>query len=171
MEQNAPELPVVKPIDMQNQYGLYILMRTDLSSMNGGRAMAQASHASNAFIHKYSAEAAVVQWQNETKQGFGTAIVLGATIAQIFDVFNNRLASKATSKYWLYDLVTDPDYVVRVPKEIYGLIDPKKINKQNCYPIEGTSDMSVSRRETTCGYVFGIREHLKPALEHLVLHP
>ena len=29
---------------------LYILMRTDMNSMNPGKAMAQASHASNAFI-------------------------------------------------------------------------------------------------------------------------
>ena len=29
---------------------LYILMRTDMDSMNPGKAMAQASHASNAFV-------------------------------------------------------------------------------------------------------------------------
>ena len=30
---------------------LYILMRKDLKSMNPGKAMAQASHAANAFVH------------------------------------------------------------------------------------------------------------------------
>ena len=29
---------------------LYILMRTDMTSLNAGKAMAQASHATNAFI-------------------------------------------------------------------------------------------------------------------------
>lgn len=33
---------------------LYILMRADLSNMNAGRAMAQASHASNQFIESGS---------------------------------------------------------------------------------------------------------------------
>ena len=31
---------------------LYILMRTDMTSLNAGKAMAQASHATNAFIQE-----------------------------------------------------------------------------------------------------------------------
>ena len=33
---------------------LYILMRNDMKSMNPGKAMAQASHASNAFVNTAS---------------------------------------------------------------------------------------------------------------------
>ena len=32
---------------------LYILMRTDMDSLNPGKAMAQASHASNAFVYRW----------------------------------------------------------------------------------------------------------------------
>ena len=35
---------------------LYIIMRNDLDSMNPGKAMAQASHASNAFVTKIDKE-------------------------------------------------------------------------------------------------------------------
>ena len=64
-----------------NEYILYILMRNDLVSLNAGKAMAQASHASNAFINnaqkhfshkeklKGPLQLAVEQWQNETEQG------------------------------------------------------------------------------------------------------
>jgi hypothetical protein len=38
---------------MKKDLALYILMRNDLASMNVGRCMAQASHASNAFIYKF----------------------------------------------------------------------------------------------------------------------
>ena len=34
---------------------LYILMRNDLNSLNSGKAMAQASHASNAFVSHFHA--------------------------------------------------------------------------------------------------------------------
>ena len=36
---------------------LYILMRTDMDSMNPGKAMAQASHASNQFVAEYQEHA------------------------------------------------------------------------------------------------------------------
>ena len=61
---------------------LYILMRTDMDSMNPGKAMAQASHASNTFVHSvepgYNVDEALFDaWQKETQQGFGTVLVLG----------------------------------------------------------------------------------------------
>lgn len=56
---------------------LYILMRTDMDSMNPGKAMAQASHASNAFLHENPHTNKVISWSEHTKQGFGTCIVLG----------------------------------------------------------------------------------------------
>ena len=64
---------------------LYILMRNDMDSMNPGKAMAQASHAANAFVANDIWEMEQMpdgivdlknQWQNETTQGFGTVIVL-----------------------------------------------------------------------------------------------
>ena len=65
---------------------LYILMRTDMDSMNPGKAMAQASHASNAFVFRFGKENLVKQWQGETQQGFGTVLVLDVPGVQINDV-------------------------------------------------------------------------------------
>lgn len=73
---------------------LYILMRNDMASMNAGKAIAQGSHASNAFVHHFEGYAQTYnskpvpdgleianmngfnEWSHETSQGFGTAIVL-----------------------------------------------------------------------------------------------
>ena len=67
---------------------LYILMRTDMDSMNPGKAMAQASHASNAFIthslkHPAQQGDLVDAWQNSTPERFGTVLVLGVTEGQM----------------------------------------------------------------------------------------
>jgi peptidyl-tRNA hydrolase len=85
---------------------LYILMRNDLNSMNAGKGMAQASHASNAFVHHCDARidemnknfpaskinevqaftSSVDEWKNSTKQGFGTVLVLEAKMNEIYPV-------------------------------------------------------------------------------------
>lgn len=60
-------------------------MRSDMDSLNPGKCMAQASHASNAFVkHASEIEKDISEWQNSTKQGFGTVIVLdGGGISKI----------------------------------------------------------------------------------------
>lgn len=78
---------------------LYILMRTDMDSMNAGKGMAQASHASNAFVQHYmnavghKHKPAAINWQHdETTQGFGTVLVLGVNKAQMdtaVDIMDN----------------------------------------------------------------------------------
>lgn len=68
---------------------LYILMRSDLDSMNSGKGMAQASHASNAFVKEMNESLLISEnlpnsvmqrlfneWQLQTPQGFGTVLVL-----------------------------------------------------------------------------------------------
>ena len=69
---------------------LYILMRTDLDSMNRGKAMAQASHASNAFVNHEILDGTFgiasnmrEDWKHQTEQGFGTVLVLGVTESQM----------------------------------------------------------------------------------------
>ena len=100
---------------------LYILMRTDLASMNSGKGMAQASHASNAFWKRINdtifdtslpvdhvknrIERLANQWQLETDQGFGTVIVLGVTEAEM------RLAVKNAQKLrYVSEIIHDPTY-------------------------------------------------------------
>jgi hypothetical protein len=80
---------------------LYILMRNDMNSLNAGKAMAQASHASNAFVdhmrifteaynevpaHLGIETESVVgfeSWKNATPQAFGTVLVLAAKMPEI----------------------------------------------------------------------------------------
>ena len=102
---------------------LYILMRNDLASMNLGKAMAQASHASNAFVHHFNGyaqeynsksvhegiETATMngfnEWENSTPQGFGTVLTLEGKMGDIQSVVN---IFKSLS--YVAGVVHDPTY-------------------------------------------------------------
>lgn len=116
---------------------LYILMRSDLASLNPGKAMAQATHAANAMVHRIKHGGTVpskhiknllTKWENSTKQGFGTCLVLDCiddstileAINQILNNSNNAIA----------DIINDPTYPIR------------------------DGDMTHYVSLNTCGYVF-----------------
>lgn len=142
---------------------LYILMRNDLpSSMTSGRAMAQASHASNAFIHKYGRLKSVNKWQNETKQGFGTAIVLAATLPQMKEICFNLNEP--------HEFILDPEYGVKIDTELLKLIDPAMIVPSKTI-INEDGSVIIFKKEITCAYIFGCKDNLFPILGHLQLHP
>lgn len=147
---------------MKNDYTLYILMRTDLPSMTTGRAMAQASHAANAFIKKFGKHKEVKAWQRQTKQGFGTAIVLAADRGIINGKFSLMFG------YKFKELVVDPDYVIPVSTELlpYIIFEHQKM----FVPLDDRK-MLFHREEVTCAYIFGSKEDLKPYLGDLPLHP
>jgi hypothetical protein len=174
----------------EEQYVLYILMRTDLPSMNAGKAMAQASHASNAFTHKFANENVGVSapklfhaandWMKETKQGFGTVLVLGATYDEIVKVREWDIGMSSTDPehlkdekpLWMFEEVVDPTYPYIVNSEIAGLID-KNIHTGES-PIELESgDCLCLRNEVTCAYLFADKnnEQIKELLGELTLHP
>lgn len=85
---------------------LYILMRNDMASMNSGKAIAQGSHASNAFVHHFHGfaqeynskavhegiETATMngfnEWENSTRQGFGTVLTLEGRMSEFQPVVN-----------------------------------------------------------------------------------
>jgi len=136
---------------MKTDYALYILMRNDLVSMSPGRCMAQSSHASNAFIHKYGKHKDVKLWQKQTKQGFGTAIVLSVDFLQLTSTvrYLNRVRYRT-------ELVYDPEYSYVVPEELYPLINPEH-HVIPAIPKFENGDMLCFRNELTCGYAFGDR--------------
>lgn len=141
---------------------LYILMRNDLPSMSPGRAMAQASHAANAFIGKYGHRKDVKAWQKETGQYFGTAIVLAASASDIKDVLLNLREPN--------DFIVDPEYGVKTTKELLDLMHPLRIlSKMSIVNPDGTA--IVFKREMTCAYVFGTKSALDPILGRFKLHP
>jgi len=98
---------------------LYILMRNDMASMNAGKAMAQASHASNAFwkaanegfldkSHSAFQEQLLNEWQLSTSQGFGTVLVLAVNEAQM-----NTAVDVATALDFMASVIHDPTYPLR----------------------------------------------------------
>ena len=132
--------------------------------MNVGRAAAQASHASNAFIHSHGKEKGAKTWQNSTTQGFGTAIILSASSEQI-----RRILLSAHSKRLPASWVWDPEYGMPVTKEIYELM-PQKVNV--CPPIYKEDGTVVFFRSVdTCAYIFGKKSELVEILGELPLFP
>jgi hypothetical protein len=146
----------------KKDYVLYILIRTDLPSMSSGRAMAQASHASNAFIKKFGKHKEVQSWQRQTNQGFGTAIVLAADLPTIV---KTRLSLHSN----IHGEVIDPDYVIPISSEVFPYIKPESL-----YMFEESDDGKryfFHREEVTCAYIFGSKKDLTPILGNLPLHP
>jgi hypothetical protein len=104
---------------------LYILMRNDLASMNAGKGMAQASHASNAFTHHFNGFSQEInarpvnmeenvktikgfnEWENSTSQGFGTVLTLEAKMAEIKPVVDIFKAMD-----YIAGIVHDPTYPI-----------------------------------------------------------
>ena len=148
---------------------LYILMRNDLASMNAGKGMAQASHASNAFVFAElkkmlkrpwssvkdfyrvfingdpeNASGLFIRWVHSTTQGFGTVLVLGVDEVQMRTAVDVSRMLKFTA-----DVIHDPTYPL--------------VDGDFCHfiPLD------------TCGYVFGNKND--PVLGAMVgcfqLHP
>ena len=126
-------------------------MRTDLDSMNPGKAMAQASHAGSTFVHNaepgYNVDEELFNaWQKETPQGFGTVLVLGVTEVQM------RTAVAVAESFG----------VDKFPCEI--IHDPT-------YPLQD-GDTTHFIPVDTCGYIFGDKENitLQAILQNFELH-
>ena len=129
-----------------NDLILYILMRSDMKSMNPGKAMAQAAHAANHLVYKAGMDAVeqkrVNLWLGQAG-GFGTTIVL--------DVGNEETLLKYMAK------------LTNLNETICGItLDPT-------YPlIDG--DCLHLIPVSTCGYVFGYKNDLEPHLQGLSLY-
>lgn len=109
---------------------LYIIMRDDLKwSLNPGKAMAQASHASSQFVKLMESKSKVTtelskaykQWVNEG-EGFGTTIVLSCVNEHqghnLINYFKNSMKGK----------IKDITYPLMFPKEMITFLDKEKCN-------------------------------------------
>lgn len=126
---------------------LYIIMRSDMASMNSGKGMAQASHASNAFVkHANNARYDISAWEESTPQGFGTVYVLdGGSIESIRKAVDPLIELGLIAGY-----VNDPTYPV---------VDGKVFHAINI---------------DTCAYVYCdeySQSFVKMALSDFGLHP
>ena len=104
---------------------LYILMRNDLNSMNSGKAIAQGSHAANAFVQHFHGFAqeynskskhshletetmkSFNEWEYSTGQGFGTVLVLEANMSSIYSVVNSFKGLQ-----YISGVIHDPTYPI-----------------------------------------------------------
>lgn len=146
---------------------LFILMRTDLDSMNPGKAMAQAAHSANVLETHYerfiqeetidvdaSDDARAIMyawtcWKWGVSQGFGTTIVLGASMSKIKTDLE-WLEKSIPYRAFLSGIVHDPTY---------PLIDG---SVTHLIPLD------------TCGYIFAPdkdNEYLRVILDEYELHP
>ena len=126
---------------------LYIIMRSDMDSHTPGKKMAQASHASNAFVkHAKGYGYDISAWEEATSQGFGTVYVLdGGSMDKIRSAVGTLIESGFIAGY-----VNDPTYPV---------VDGKVVHAINI---------------DTCAYVYAdaySNSIVKIALKDFGLHP
>lgn len=132
---------------MDNPYVLYILMRSDMASLNPGKAMAQAAHAANHFIdhNKLTLKKEIHEWCYCGTYSFGTTIVLEVNeeeldfqIGRSFNVFPITTLTRGR--------ILDPTYPIKDGEVTHIL------------PVR------------TCGYIFGRKDELSPYVGHLKLY-
>ena len=145
---------------------LYILVRTDLDSLNPGKLGAQTSHASNAFLHQWkrlcenmddaganytgfepivNTHELINDWQNQTNQGFGTVLTLAATMSQM-----QFTVGAAERGGLLSGMVMDDTYPILVARELGEFL-------KATYPdglVVGDGGRYVTIPLEACAYVF-----------------
>jgi len=133
-------------------YRLYIIMRTDMASMNAGKAMAHAAHAANDFedrIQKYIKKHDEDEWlvnrylDWKEDRSFGTTLVFGGKENDIMTVTGSHFEDGMSG------LVIDPTYPIRDGEIVHHI--------------------SIM----TCGWVFCDEDEWKsnPNAASLSLHP
>lgn len=153
---------------------LYILMRTDLASMNAGKGMAQASHASNAFVRhvedsriKKTAEIIGLfnKWSNSTLQAFGTVLVLGVNEVQM-----RTAVDIAHMLEFQAEVINDPTYPILVPPELGMTL--AEMDNHGVFEV-GEKANYVTIPLDTCGYIFGNKNDpiLGAIVGNFPLHP
>lgn len=124
---------------------LYIIMRTDMDSGTPGKMMAQASHASNAFVKKaFDVGEDISEWSNQTNQGFGTVIVLdGGTINDI-----RHSIEILDQNGYVCDMVFDPTYPLSdgsfthlIPVETCAYVYVHELNEQFAKMVLGNYEL------------------------------
>ena len=142
----------------QQDLAVYVLVRTDLPSMNAGKAMSQVHHSGVQMMAQYSKLMRVQDYVADgVAQGaayFNTTIVLGATLSDIFE--RSHAALEAGEHVALCNIVTDPSYPFLVENmEIAHLIPQNDITK--IIKVLDTGKVLMVREEVTCAWFLGSR--------------
>lgn len=160
--------------ETQRDLAVYVLLRTDLPSMNPGKAAAQVHHAGVQMMAKHGKRQLVQDYVKDgIAQGavyFNTTLVLGATLDDIIQ--RGQAAGAAGEDVVVYNTVVDPSYPFFVENmEIAGLIpqsDTTRIIK-----VLDNGKVLMVREEVTCAWFVGDRNDVRfrCLFDGLDLHP
>ena len=155
---------------------VYVLVRTDIPSMNPGKAMAQVHHAGVQMMALHNQHQLVKdyieQGTNGGAVGFNTTIILAANESQI-EATMNRLHLLTSAHFnFIGNRVIDPSYPFLVDREVWGWMH---------HIVPGIADithdcndgmMLVTRSELTCAWFLGDRNipEFKNLFDGLDLH-
>ena len=95
----------------------YVIVRNDLYSMTAGRAAAQVSHAANHMVRTIEKSGNTLlkgyleDWEKETPQHFGTAIVLQAPYEEL--LADMQYFKDFPSQEFTWAMTHDPEYSVQ----------------------------------------------------------
>jgi len=149
------------------EYRLYILMRSDLPSLNAGKAMAQAAHAANAFTAEWGHIPSVQDYSNK-KHPFGTAICLAVNKDTLLHRLKRAQMREGTVPY---GPVWDTTYPFNTTSEIAALIPKRTLTASTIVKDDGRA--VCFRKEITCAYIFvatGTSDQIE-LVGDLPLHP
>ena len=155
----------------------YVLLRTDLPSMNPGKGAAQVHHAGVQMIAKYASSDMVQAYINSGNAAgaayFNTTIVLGAAKHEIMNVLSaaENLANYSPNTV-MFGSVTDPSYPFFVENiEIANLIPTTATTYQVNRQADGR--VLMVREEFTCAWFLGSRNNIlfRDLFADLRLHP
>ena len=153
---------------------VYVLLRTDLPSMNPGKAAAQVHHAGVQMMAKHGKRKLVQDYVDAgIEQGavyFNTTLVLGATITDIIQ--RGQAACVAGEDVVVFNTVTDPSYPFFVENmEIASLIPQD--DKTKIIKTMDDGRVLMVREEVTCAWFCGDRNDVRfrCLFEGLNLHP
>lgn len=155
---------------------LYIFMRSDIQSLNPGKAMAQAAHAGTAFASNFYEgvydeilpKNVFDEWIKEGVD-FGTTIVLDADEKKV-DFILEELEKK-NIKIPVGKII-DPTYPFKAQKELLQFITDE-IARQTDFNVVGDKVdsygmISCTRNEYTCSYLFVWKDEDIEVLENLI---
>ena len=139
-------------------------MRSDLPSLNPGKAIAQAVHAGNKLVWNMRENENVKEWAGS--EGYGTTITLSVPLRDIQGAFDQL---QVLNIWALSGWMIDQTYPIVVPADGLGLIDQTKLSAPFRLTDENKA-IVLYRKETTCAYIFGDKETLKPVLGEFDLY-
>ena len=139
---------------------LYIIMRTDLPSLNPGKAMAQASHASSMLVsnkdnYDKNMRKLIDNWINEGN-GFGTTVVMETP--HPLDITQAISRAMLSGIKMISDSVVDDTYPFLMQKELWRLLHPSVQSSLGITILDKEMDrfgmLKATRKETTCWWIF-----------------